>query len=104
MKNASFRPTAPELLNYRIWLDSERTAKACQVGITKIQQGSRNSIAEWNFVFLLQDVAKANPHSRVKPSLLFGEVVEGFDMIQQFRSMSKLWWLREGLSFHLESK
>lgn len=103
MKNASFRPTAPELLNYRIWLDSERTAKACQVGITKIQ-GSHNNITGWNLVFLLQDVAKAKPHSRVKPSLLFGEVVEGFDMIQKFRSKSKLWWSKEGLSFYLESK
>ena len=99
-----FQPTVPELLNYRIWVDSDRTTKACQVGLTRIESSRDGSrIAGWQFVFLLRDVQLHSRGTKTRPSLLFGEVVQGIDLVKQFYSGSKLCWMNEGLSFSLEA-
>lgn len=84
MENAMFQPVVPDMLSYRIWLDSDGYAqKACQVGITGIRstagRGGRR-VTGWQFVFLLRDMAPGSHQSN--KSLLFGTVVQGIDVIK----------------------
>ena len=88
MKNAMFQPVVPDLLNYSIWLDSERAEKSCQVGITGIQssssRGGNNNrrVTGWQFVFLLRDMSPGHHHQQPKKSLRFGDVVQGIDVVK----------------------
>ena len=88
MKNAMFQPVVPDLLNYSIWLDSERAEKSCQVGITGIQssssRGGNNNrrVTGWQLVFLLRDMSPGHHHQQPKKSLRFGDVVQGIDVVK----------------------
>lgn len=102
-----FQPVVPEMLNYRIWLDSEQhSQKACQVGITGIQGSKRGSrVTGWQFVFLLRDtIGYQQPKSgRAQTSLFFGDVVQGIDIVKQLCFTPQLCWGSEGLRFVLEA-
>ncbi len=81
-----FQPVVPDLLNYSIWVDSERAEKACQVGITGIQSshrrdGNSRRVTGWQLLFLLRDKSPGN-HHQPKTSLRFGDVVQGIDVVK----------------------
>lgn len=95
-----FQPVVPELLSYRVWLDSERLQNACQVGITTIESSKESRVTGFQFVFLLRD--EVGSSSRVKPSLLFGEVIQGIDVVKSLSSRPQVCWKSEGLRFSLK--
>lgn len=104
MKNAMFQPAAPELLNYHTWVSSEYAQSACQVGLTGIQSSRNGRITSWQFVFLLRDAVAGHQSKsgRAKPSLLFGEVTQGIDVIKSLCARRPLCWTNEGLHLTLE--
>ncbi|KAI9563463.1 hypothetical protein GHT06_010926 [Daphnia sinensis] len=106
MKNAMFQPIVPDMLNYHIWLDSDNYAqKACQVGITGIEAGTgRNEsrVKGWQFVFFLHDMVPGA--SKSKKSLLFGDVVQGIDVVKSLSCSNLLTsHFSDGLRLILES-
>ena len=103
-KNTMFQPVVPELLNYRIWLDSEQhSKKACQVGITGIHGSARGSrVTGWQFVFLLRD-HQSKSSGRAQTSLLFGDVIQGVDTVKSLCCRPHVCWGTEGLRFTLEA-
>lgn len=106
MTNAMFQPVVPDMLNYRIWLDSDNYAqKACQVGITGIEAGagrSESRVKGWQFVFFLHDMVPGAYKS--KKSLLFGDVVQGIDVVKSLSCSNLLTsHFSDGLRLILES-
>lgn len=91
----------------RIWLDSDNYAqKACQVGITGIEAGagrSESRVKGWQFVFFLHDMVPGAYKS--KKSLLFGDVVQGIDVVKSLSCSNLLTsHFSDGLRLILESK
>lgn len=94
----------PELRSNRTWLDSERLQEACQVGITGIQTSRDGRVIGWELVFLLRDTMtpQQSKSGRVKPSLLFGEVDRGMDVIKLLGSRPQVSLIgNQGLHFSL---